>query len=381
MWDFACNPIDEPLDRTEPPCDPPEWIHDRHKAVLDPQAVYGLAVAEHAWAQAAITDYDPSRVGLIGGSIYGAFRSVVEQQALYDEGGERAVSGFFAINSSKIAVAALIAHRLQIQGHSKIITGACATGLYVLGDAMDLIRCGRADVVVATGFQAHPTDVVLAAYRNLRATSPTGWVRPFDSRRDGFIPTAGAAAIVLESEAHAVGRGASILGEVRGSGNTTDATMLPVSSGPAPLACIEEALRDADYAPEHIGQVSAHGTGTRKNDEFEAATLNEVFGASVPPVTAPKRVLGHSFGATGVQAAVLALESMKRGAIPPVGIDVERDPACDVPLVVGEPQQWDPAPALILGYGLGGHNGALVIAPWAPDRDTFGTRRAVGTET
>jgi 3-oxoacyl-[acyl-carrier-protein] synthase II len=371
MWDLACTTTDGPVDRTPPPVLVPDWVNEGTRAVLDPQGVYALQVAEEAWQQARLGVVDPERVGIVGSLVYGGFQSLLAQDHLLRTQGEDAVSGYLTLHASKIAGTTLIAHSLGIQGHTKVVTGACATGAYAIGDGLDLIRSGRLDVVVIAGAQAPPVDVIFASYRSLGALSPSGWVRPFDRRRDGFMPAAGGAALVLESEDHARRRGATILAELRGAGNTIDASLLPSASGSAPGACLRGAFRDAGYQATAIRQVSAHGTGTRKNDEFEARMLHEVFGGAVPPVTAPKRALGHPFGATGVQAGVLAVESIVRGVIPPVGVDVEPDPACDVPIVIGDPMPWEPGPVLTLAYGLGGHNGALIFSPWSSDEDAF----------
>ena len=194
-------------------------------------------------------------------------------------------------------------------------------------EAAELVASGRVDVAVAGGTQGRVSPVLMASYRNLRVLSPSGWVRPFDRRRDGFVFAEGAAMLLLEPLAAAQARGARAYAEVLGSGHTNDAASMVSPSGAGAVACIAEAIADAGIDPDDLVHVNAHGTGTLLNDRVEAEALHQVLGRRPPAVTSIKRLLGHAAGASG------AFEALASG------------------------------PVMSTSFGLGGHNGALVLGP------------------
>jgi 3-oxoacyl-[acyl-carrier-protein] synthase II len=209
----------------------------------------------------------------------------------------------------------------------------------------------------------HP--VALAAFSNMTALSSSGHSRPFDIRRDGFVMTEGAAALVLEDWDRAVARGATIYAEVAGAASTADAHHItaPAPDGAGAVACMELALVDAGIGPSDVGHINAHGTSTPLNDLAEARAITKVFGDTGPLVTSTKGVTGHGLAAAGAIEAVAAVLTIDRATIPPTAGYAEPDPEITIPIVHGEPRPWEPAAVLSNSFGFGGHNGCLVLLP------------------
>lgn len=364
FWDQVCSAPPAPVHTPVRDLDPSAWFTGKQLRRSDPFARYGgvagqLAVTDAGLDPSAVA---PRRAGVVMATVYGALESLEAEQARLFEDGEAAVSPFLTVASCENVVASMLSAHLGWRGPSRVIVTACAGGTHAVSEGSDLIRSGRCDVVVAGGSQGRITPVLMAAYRNLRVLSPTGWVRPFDRRRDGFAFAEGAAALVLEPLDAALARGARIYAEVLGSGHTNDADSLVSPSGSGAVECIEDALADAGLDAADIVHVNAHGTGTTVNDVQEAEALHQVF-ATPPPVTSIKRVLGHAAGASGAFEAVAAALTVHHGVLPSLGTDVEPDTALDLDLVVGTPRRIEPGPVLSNSFGLGGHNGCLVVGP------------------
>jgi 3-oxoacyl-[acyl-carrier-protein] synthase II len=366
FWDWVCSPTDEQVHGQVRDFDPSRWLTRKELKRTDPFARYAVGAAQLAVDDAGTGELDPLRTGVVLSTVYGALESFDEQAEIMAKDGPDAVSPFLTALSCENAGASLVSLKLGLRGASKAIVGACAGGAYAVADAADLIRLDRCDAVLAGGSQGAITPLLMAAYRNLRVLSTSGWSRPFDRRRDGFVFAEGAAVLLLEERQHALDRGARIYAEVLGAANTNDAASMVSPSGSGAEECIRLALADAGLTPAEIGHVNAHGTGTMLNDLKEAEALHAVFGPEiedVPPVTSIKRVTGHAAGASGAYEAVAAALTIHRAQLPPVGIEVEPDPELQVPLVIGPAKAWVPAPVLSNSFGLGGHNGCLVLSP------------------
>jgi 3-oxoacyl-[acyl-carrier-protein] synthase II len=267
------------------------------------------------------------------------------------------------------ATAGLIALRHGFRGAALAVATACASGANSIGEGMQLIRSGRADVVVAGGSEASITPTALAGFARMGALSgrrhaPAGASRPFDRDRDGFVMGEGAGIVVLESAEHAARRGAEVLGEVAGYGATCDAHHVtsPDPTGAGALAAMAEALADAGLAPTDVGHVNAHGTSTPLNDRAEAGALATLFGGPTPPVTSTKGTTGHLVGAAGAVEAVIGLLAARRGLVPPVANLADPDVNPSVDLVRDEPRPIDGGVVLSSSFGFGGHNACLVFA-------------------
>ena len=362
LWQLLVRPTDGPVQRTLDDFDPSSYF--TRKELRRSDRVQHLAVVAAALAvhEAGELDVDPTRAGVVLGNVYGALGSVETQLAAYGADGPSAVSPFLGAIASESSCVGSAAQHLGFRGPCKMIGGGCASGAFAIGDGADLVASGRCDVVVAGASQGPLVEVIDASFTNLKVASPSGWVRPFDARREGSVFAEGSAALVLESLEHAEARGARPIAEVLGSANTNDASSLTDASGRGARECMQAAIDDASLAPGDVVHVNTHGSGTIVNDTTETEALNDVLGHLVP-ITSAKGRLGHAAGSAGALEAVATVESIRRRLIPPVALELEQDPAIEAEVVWGEPRSWEPGPTLSNSFGLGGHNGCLVFAP------------------
>ena len=265
------------------------------------------------------------------------------------------------------ASGAAISMRYGLQGPNETICTACAAGTHAIGYAARLIRWGLVDAVATGGAEAAATVTALAGFGNMTALSTSGVSRPFDAERDGFVMGEGAAVLILEEWDHAVERGATILGEILGSGSNADAHHItaPSPGGVGAIACMHLALAEAGLDPSDVKQVNAHGTSTPLNDAAEAAAVTEVFGAGSVPVVSTKGVTGHALGAAGALEAAASLLSIERRLIPPTANTKVLGDEMDIDLVMGDARPWEPGPIISNNFGFGGHNGSVIIGPAA----------------
>jgi 3-oxoacyl-[acyl-carrier-protein] synthase II len=351
--------------RVVPGYDVERWFDAKAARQIDRFAQFSVAAAEMALDDAGELGADPGRSGVIMGTGGGGFESLQAQVLVYGEKGARRVSPRLVPMMMANAGAANISIRAGWHGPSETITTACAAGAHSIGAAARLVASGRLDVAIGGGAEASMTEVGIAAFTNMTALSTSGHSRPFDVRRDGFVITEGAGALVLEAWDHAVARGARIYGELSGAASTCDAHHItaPIPGGSGAAVCMTLAMEDAGIGVSDIGHINAHGTSTPLNDRAEADAIAKVFGASAPPVTSTKGITGHGLGAAGAIEAVAAVLSIEQALIPPTSGYEEPDPDIHLDIVAGEARPWVPGPVLSNSFGFGGHNGCLVIAP------------------
>ncbi len=332
---------------------------------LDPFAAFTVATAQMAVDDAGDLVVDPARAGVLFATGVGGFETLADQVTVYNERGARRVSPFLVPMMMANAGAAHVSMRLGWHGPSETVVTACAAGTHAVGNAARLVASGRCDVVLGGGAEASMHPVAMAAFTNMTAMSTSGISRPFDIRRDGFVMSEGAAALVLEAWDHAVARGARIYAEIAGSASTADAHHItaPDPDGDGAVSCMEQALFDAQLSARDVAHINAHGTSTPLNDLAEAVAINKVFGEPGPPVTSTKGVTGHGLGAAGAIEAVATVLAIDRKLIPPTYGCEELDPEIHLDVVRGEGRAWEPGPVLSNSFGFGGHNGCLVIVP------------------
>ncbi len=328
---------------------------------------FALAAAAEAMEQAGDFDAEPTRVGTLIGTGIGGIETNENEILKGHEKGVRRVSPFLVPMMMPNAAAASVSMKYGLQGPCEATVTACAAGTHALGNAANLIRWGRCDVVVSGGAEAPLTPTAQAGFRNMTAMSNQQISMPFDARRDGFIIAEGAAVLVLEEWDRAVARGATILAEVLGSASSADAHHItaPAPGGTGAMTVMRYALEDAGIEASDIVHVNAHGTSTPLNDAAEAHAYSEMFGTDPGPiVTSTKGVTGHALGAAGALEAVAMVLAMQHGRIPPtVGFE-EQDPELPVlNLSTGDGQEWTPGPSISNNFGFGGHNGSLILAP------------------
>jgi len=326
-----------------------------------------VAAAAQATAEANVPDgVDPDRLGMLVGTGVGGLITLENEARNFIEGGEREVSPLFVPMMMPNAAAGMIALRLGAHGPGFSVSSACATGGHAIGEAMRMIHRGEADVVVAGGTEAALTGLCLAAFKRMGALSREGVSRPFDAERDGFVMGEGAAILVLEREEHARARGAKVFGRIVGYRASNDAFHMtqPDEQGRGATAAMKGALADADASPTDVGYINAHGTSTPFNDKIESLAIRGVFnGANTPPpVSSTKSHIGHLLGAAGAVEALVCLEAVRRGVLPPTINYETPDPECDLDYVPEGPRE---APGLEVAisnsFGFGGQNACLAV--------------------
>ncbi len=326
-----------------------------------------IAAATEALGMAGEVGTDPARSGVLIGTGVGGLDTLEEQIVIRHEKGDRRVSPFLVPMMMANAAAASVSMRFGWQGPCEATVTACAAGTHSIGNAARLIQLGICDAVLAGGSESAMTPTAMAGFGNMTALSTSGWSRPFDTRRDGFVMAEGAGVLVLEEMEHAIARGATIYAELLGSASTADAHHItaPAPGGTGAVRCMELAILDAGLRAEDIRHINAHGTSTPLNDAAEAEAVNKVFGTPGPIVTSTKGVTGHALGAAGAIEAVTLALTIRNRVIPPTRgtAAATLDPEVHCDLVLDAPRGWEPGPSLSNSFGFGGHNGTIVMGP------------------
>jgi 3-oxoacyl-[acyl-carrier-protein] synthase II len=345
--------------------DPADWFGPKEARQLDRFAQLSIVSADMAIEAAGDLAVDPAKAGVVFATGVGGFETLATQVGVYNEKGADRVSPRLVPMMMANAGAAGISMRQGWRGPSEVICTACAAGTHAISAAARLVASGRCDVAIGGGSEASMHPVAMAAFANMTALSTSGNSRPFDLRRDGFVMTEGAAALVLEDWDRAVARGATIYAEIAGAASTADAHHItaPAPDGAGAVNCMELALADAGIEPGDVGHINAHGTSTPLNDLAEARAIAKVFGEPGPLVTSTKGVTGHGLAAAGAIEAVAAVKTIQTATIPPTAGYEEPDPEITIQVVHGKPMPWRPAAVLSNSFGFGGHNGCLVLLP------------------
>jgi 3-oxoacyl-[acyl-carrier-protein] synthase II len=286
-----------------------------------------------------------------------------------DRGGMR-ISPFFIPMILPNMAAANVSRILGLKGYTATITTACAAGNQAIGEAAEVIRRGAADVVLGGGCEAGICGLGLGGFNVIKALTrendlPEKASRPFDAKRDGFVPAEGAAVLVMESLEHALNRGANILAEVVGYGVSSDAfhAVHPDEDGSGAARAIRWSLEDAALGPDEIDYINAHGTSTPVNDTIETLAIKKAFGeqAYKVPVSSTKSMIGHALGGAGALEAVACVETIRHGVIHPT-INYEfPDPDCDLDYVPCVSRSQPVDTALSNSFGFGGQNACVVF--------------------
>lgn len=348
--------------------DPRPWFDNPKEARrADRFTQFVVAAAAEAMAQAGEIDADPNRCGTMIGTGVGGISTLEAQIQVLRSKGPRRVSPFLVPMMMANAGGATLSMRYGWMGPSENVVTACAAGTHAVANGARLVAQGRCDAMLAGGSEAPFTHTSVAGFTNMTALSSSGVSRPFDTDRDGFVMTEGAAVLVLEEWERASARGAAILAEILGSASTADAHHItaPAPGGSGAVHCMQLALDDAGICPDDVVHVNAHGTSTGLNDAAEAEALDKVFGTSPGPlVTSTKGVTGHGLGAAGALEAVAVVLAIQKRLIPPTAGLVNFDPELPpIRVVAGEPAPWNPGVSISNSFGFGGHNGTIVIGP------------------
>ncbi len=336
----------------------------------DPAGQYALIASREAWAHAGAPEVEPERLGVAVGSGIGGVWTLLDQWDVLRERGPRRVFPLTVPMLMPNGPAAAISLDLKARAGAHTPVSACASGAEGIGLALNMIRNGRADVMVAGGTEAAVHPLPIAAFAAMTALStrndtPELASRPYDVSRDGFVLGEGAAVMVLEAEEHALARGATIYGEVSGVGMSADAYHITAGEpeGAGAARAMLEALSDAGMGPEDVAHINAHATSTPVGDLAETKSIHRAFGdrATQIPVTATKSMTGHLLGAAGALEAVITVLSLHHRKVPGTINLVDKDPEIDLNVVTGEPLVLPDGPlaAVSNSFGFGGANVAL----------------------
>lgn len=336
--------------------------------LYDRSSLLGMEAARQAWAQAGLGEAapDPLRAAVAWGTGLGGAQSIEQAYVELLTTERQRIHPYTVIRIMANATAAHLALRWQLRGAMTAVSNACASSAQAIGMALDQIRRGEADVVVAGGSEAMLFPGMLRAWQAMGVMAkpdpeaPAESCRPFDRARGGLVLGEGGAALVLESASHARRRGARPLAELAGYGSSCDAAHLSRPELQGQVQAMQRALADAGLAPAQIGYVNAHGTATDVGDAVEAQSLAELFGARGVPVSATKALHGHLIGAGGALELVVALQALRRGRIPVSAHVRETELDEQIDLV----RQTRVAPALEAvmsnSFAFGGSNAVLV---------------------
>ena len=341
----------------------------------DKFSVYAVAAAWQAVQESGLNstgenaNIDPLRYGVYVGSGIGGFATQIrETEKLLNEGAKWVSPLFIPTMISNIA-AGNIAIRNNACGPCLPVVTACATSTHAIGEAYRTIKHGYADAVIAGGTEAVILPLSIAGFANAKALSrsedPKYASLPFNKNRGGFVMAEGAAMLVLEEYEHAVARGAEIIAEICGYGNTCDAhhVTAPRPDGITQAAAIRQALDEAGYTSDDNLYINAHGTGTALNDVCETVAFKLALGddAHKAHISSTKGAMGHLLGAAGAAEAVVSVLALKNGVVPPtINLD-EADPECDLDYTPNVPVETDLTIAVSDSLGFGGHNGCLAF--------------------
>lgn len=350
---------------------PKDYMPRKLSTEMDRFMQMAYAAAGQALEQAGGVQ-EPHRTGIIMGTALTGITTVTETERKYNEAKIKKVGPRFLakcignIGASQIA----IAH--EIKGPSMTLATACASG----GDAISLsamhLQMGLADTMVVVGAEAPVTAILIQSLASAQALStrnddPAGACRPFDVDRDGFVIGEGAGALIIETEEHALARGAKIYGVLAGYGNNTDAyhTVTPKPDGEGEIACMKQALEVAGIDPSQIGYVNAHGTATVKGDVTEDLSVRTVFGEdSKVKIGSTKAATGHMMGAGGITELITCVKAIETGMLPPTLNLEHQDPECIMQYVSSACEAPDLEYAMSNAFGFGGQNSSVIVGKY-----------------
>lgn len=344
----------------------PTEVLDRVQARrMDRCEQIALVAAREAWADAGRPEVEPERLAVVIGTGTGGALTLLGQDDVLEASGVRKVSPHTVPMLMANGPAAWVSIELGARGGARTPVSACASGAEAIAMGLDLIRLGRADVVVAGGTEACVHPLPMAGFAQARAHStrndePGRASRPFDADRDGFVIGEGAVVVVLERAGFAAARAARAHAGLAGAGVTSDAFHITAAHPEGQVRAMRDALQSAGVSPRDVGVVHAHATSTPKGDLVEAESVAEAVGLHAA-VTATKSMTGHLFGAAGAVGALAAILAVRDGVVPAVRNLEVLDPGVKLDVVAGGPRPGRYGAALANAFGFGGHNASLVF--------------------
>jgi 3-oxoacyl-[acyl-carrier-protein] synthase II len=352
--------------------DPAERLGHKEARRMDRVTQFAMEACSQAVTSSRLLEngIDRDRIGVVIGSGVGGVGTLLEQYDVLKSRGPRRVSPFLIPMMLPDTSAAQIAIEYRLRGPNMAVITACATGTNAIGEAFEMVARGAADAILAGGSEAGILPITIAGFNMMGALStrnddPAGACRPFDANRDGFVISEGAVVLVIESLEHAQARGATIHAEIVGYGTSVDANHMaaPLETGDGARLAMQNALDRAGLAPEAIDYLNAHGTSTRLNDVAETRAIKTILGerAYDIAVSSTKSMTGHLLGGAGALEALICVNVLEDGIIPPTINYEVPDPDCDLDYVPNEARQTDVRVAMSNSFGFGGHNACVIL--------------------
>lgn len=351
---------------------PDDFMTKKQSREMDLFMQYGYAAGEEALADGGIKEdtIPADRMGVVVGTAMAGVSIIAETQDGLSTGEHKKVSPRFVPKFIGNIAAAQIAIAKGYRGPSLTVSTACSSGADAISTAAMLLLAGEADAILVVGAEASLCPVVVAGLASAHALStnndnPQTASRPFDKTRDGFVFGEGGGALLLETEAHALARGAKIHAELMGFANCTDGyhVTAPHPEGIGAIACMDSAIRKAGLSPEDIDYINTHGTSTPMGDTIETNAIKSLFGdhAYQMAVTSTKGATGHMMGAGGVTETIACIKAVQDGVVPPTMNLNTPDDECDLNYVPNKAEKRDVRYAMTNAFGFGGQNSSLII--------------------
>jgi len=350
--------------------DPRDYLEHKEARRMARFSQFAVASARMALEDSGLNldGEDRERIGVLIGTGIGGYPDTDQAvRTIVEKGGNR-LDPFYMSKTLPNIAAAHVAMQLQLKGYNNTVSTACAAGTQAIGDALNILRLGRADIMFAGGAEAGITELGLAAFDIMKALSHGTDGRaskPFDANRDGFVCAEGSGMFVLETLEHAQRRGARILCELAGYGATSDAyhVVAPCVDGEGAQRAMKMAVYDAGLQLEDVDYINAHGTSTPANDSSETAGIKGLFGerAYRIPVSSTKSMIGHALGASGAIESLACIKAIETGILPPTINYQTPDPDCDLDYVPNQSRDVGNVRVVLKNsFGFGGQNACLV---------------------
>lgn len=349
-----------------------DYMDRRESKKHDRYSQFAMVAADEAMKDSGIdlNEIDKDRFGVLVSSGIGGLGTIEKEYRKMIEKDTIKVSPYLIPMMIENMAGGNIAIKYGAKGPCLTVVTACATGTNSIGEAFEMIKADRADVIITGGSESSMTEVGIAGFNALTALSisedPKKASLPFDKNRGGFVLGEGAGVLILEELNHALSRKAKIYGEVVGYGTTCDAYHMTQPDYEGPSKAMEIAIKEAKITSEEVSYINAHGTGTLFNDKTETKAIKKVFGnhAYNIPVSSTKSMTGHMLGAAGAVEGIVCLKALQEGIIPPtIGLE-NPDEECDLDYVPNKLREGNLKYAMSNSLGFGGHNGTLLFKKW-----------------
>lgn len=349
--------------------DPKNYISAKLIREMDLFQQFAFAAASEALEQSGFpVETESRRIGIVMATALNGTSATAQTQNDLSAGKIKKVSPRFVPKILGNLGAAQFSIAKGIHGPSYTVTTACSSGGDALAMAGTMILTGQADAMIVMGAENGLCEVVISSLAQAKALSrnnenPKSACRPFDAERDGFIMGEGGGALIVESEEHALQRGAEIFAELAGYANTSDGYHVtsPDPEGTGAINCMRLALAMAELKPEEIGYINAHGTSTPLGDPIETRAIKEVFGQNPPPVSSTKGATGHLMGAGGITETIACIQAIRTGILPPTLGYQTPDPECDLDYIPNQAREAVIETAMSNALGFGGQNSSIIV--------------------